>query len=1278
MLKQKYRQIAPTLDYIYDEVILAQAWKKTQLYIRRHNWYADVLEIDCSAIDLENRIKKWADDLISGEYKPSEMRLVLAPKNAEWEFSTRKTHGSEPEFDSWQLKSESTVENDNKPVQKLRPLAHLSIRDQTVATAAMLCLADIIETAQGDPDEDYIQCQKNHMFSYGNRLYCEWISNNGGNKNAKFGWGNSKIYRDFYVDYKKFLARPQNMCQYYEPILAEGAKLVTVSLDLKGFYDCVDRRLLISKMMKLCKSHEEIYHVELDYHVNEDFESILNKIFSWEWSEDDLIHSDIVSQTNELPNGLPQGLVASGFFSNAYLIEFDKCMGQLLHKTEVFHEIIIRDYCRYVDDIRLVIEVLVDDKKLGFRPSLEMKINELLSECTDEFLRINPDKTTYTEYGKSSSQNNISALMTMFQSVISGTPDLDALKQVTGGLDNLLQIADRLNRDTTSEIYDMTLAEMVDSNTDVRDDTIKRFVASRIVKSLRLRKGMIEGLSLNEITNQSIDENDPESRLDHEFIVTARKLISSWSKNPSLNLLLRCGLDLYPDATMLTPVLRALESKIFHNLLSPTPEQIREIKSAEYAAADLLRASATQIGFKEDSEYPKSTDIQGYRQELADFAVKIQENKSIPWYVKQQAALFMAYVADYRATLSKLPELKHYNRLHRCMLYKKNNSVKVNELDLIAVSLVAQQIAPNKKKYASWFIDFVNQLSEHGQIQAVSVLFMNRPDLMEEVIKHKRISGAGWYFRLPAVLLKKRSKQATLLNPGIKIPLLDIVQGEDNPFSQENALLLLVRKILEVPGIKDKLIRGLSIEHIQVSHNNWNEIQSASTAGFNVHIEDGDYPAIDIPRWVDNKNEWMYNCGRILRSSITGEYDFTANSFLIKDEHSKYKGLRSTPFTRSFGLNNFPRGLFIEPSPLTPWLSELIMHLLQWPGVLFEEKHVEGMSEVKGIPDLQIIINRRIKSQHKMYGKQSGIPIYTIPVNSHVDRERDSLRVAIVQPLLPKMSDFDEKNPTYWSTNYRKRHRNHISSLCRLAYTHLSAWKTAREHEDFRDNQVDLIIFPELSVQPSDIDRLERLSDMTKANIFAGLTFMSRNNGNDTVNQALWLLRNEKKSGREFVHIWQGKEHLTDFEKNTMKIMSHRPYQVIIELPRKDDNVIRIAGTICYDATDLALASDLVNISDVFVVAAMNKDVTTFDSMVSALHYHMYQPVILANSGEFGGSTAQAPYQERYDKLIAHVHGINQLAISVFDVDALAFKKGKIDKKTKGIKTPPAGFNGRK
>ena len=96
--------------------------------------------------------------------------------------------------------------------------------------------------------------------------------------------------------------------------------------------------------------------------------------------------------------------------------------------------------------------------------------------------------------------------------------------------------------------------------------------------------------------------------------------------------------------------------------------------------------------------------------------------------------------------------------------------------------------------------------------------------------------------------------------------------------------------------------------------------------------------------------------------------------------------------------------------------------------------------------------------------------------------------------------------------------------------------------------------------------------------------------------------------------------------------------------------------------------------TDLFVIAAHNKDVTTFDTMASALHYHMYQHVAVVNKGEFGGSTIQAPFKERYHRLISHAHGIDQISINVADLDLAAFRRRSISHKA--IKEPPAGKSG--
>lgn len=178
----RYEQLMPSLELLADEIVLAQAWKKSDTYIRRHNWYADILELE---------------QIYSGDHSAANpLRLVPAPKNGKWYFP-RKFKAI--------LNKAGEVE---QAESDLRPLAHVSIREQVLASAVMLCLADAVETLQGntDPASYGSKAQaRQRVCSYGNRLFCDWREESDGKQRARFRWGNSTTYSQFFVDYERFL-----------------------------------------------------------------------------------------------------------------------------------------------------------------------------------------------------------------------------------------------------------------------------------------------------------------------------------------------------------------------------------------------------------------------------------------------------------------------------------------------------------------------------------------------------------------------------------------------------------------------------------------------------------------------------------------------------------------------------------------------------------------------------------------------------------------------------------------------------------------------------------------------------------------------------------------------------------------------------------------------------------------------------------------------------------------------------------------------------------------
>ena len=1323
IIKDEFQILPPRGDRLSNVVVLSQAWKKSQAFIRRHNWYADVLELDASAVNLERRLHDWADQLEAGSFQTNRLRLVPAPKNARWEFQevTPSLEGlldeivddiDRPHFNEWRPKrlvKPDDIFGENLDVLgelKLRPLAHISIRDQTLATAVMACLAEAVESAQGNPagvDDD--GGPSRHVVSYGNRLQCSWTKSAAGHDEAWYSWGNGKTYRQYFQDYRTFLARPRQVCAELAPRTNSRRELFVVSLDIKSFFDSIDGSALIKELKQLEQAHAERRGLPDELTSDRGFWNAAKRILKWRWLDAEHDKADLIGGTDstELTLGLPQGLVAAGFLANAYLVRFDRAMQKRVQEAEpldAFEEdldIRIRDYCRYVDDMRLVVEArggLTAKGLNGIKERVERAVGNWLTEhCeemgTDKLLQLSSQKSEATPYRAMSAQSHVSALMEMLNSEVSGTFDLESLAQAAGGLDGLLWMSDQIEDEEERPRTRMALAAVAVPNTDVRDDTVKRFVATRLSQVLRQRLAMTDREGSMKGGGALSDKVSAGQLISHEFESAARKLIKCWAQNPALALLLRCGLDLFPHPRLLFPILEALDVKLFHIPTGPTLDQRREVKTAEYIAADLFRAGAIEIGFKPPEEYPDGVDIDGYREELAAFARRVVDGrKRFPWYVHQQAMLFLASMGDY-ASFSDLVgidvALTSYLTLQQVAQFQSIDPAKMQEA--LPFALVAQQLHPNVKRFGTWFTESLRSASQTMAASAVETASLNRPDLILAAMKSGGAASV-WREYVPRSLVEANRVTGAMskVDDGVlvPVPLAMLMAQSNNPFSQENGVLMLAAALLRTEGIENLMKAGLGVADISIKCKGWSGLQAVPSDAEYLSVICANPPEdIDAlcktPEWVDSDKAWMYGLGRILRSALTGEIDFTSRRYLVTEDLGRYSGLRSTWYLRRFGLMNSGRALLGEPAPVSPWLSGLLSSLLQWPGVDVRADGREEISSARTRMDLLVYIEKRMRVQAALFGPRSRTPMYVVPVDDHRPLEERPLRVAIVQPMRPRLDEFDLKDPTHWTPKVLAEHRKHLAEVCRLAHQKLRTWASASQElgADGSDRPiVDLLLFPELAVHPEHTFLLRRLSDDLKANIFAGLTFFDSPRVGGTINQGLWLIREESEThGRTFQYVWQGKRHPMKLE-DKMGIKGYRPHVTLVELPIGAKTRTRVAAAICFDATDLDLVADLRDRSDMFLVAALNQDVQTFDNMVAALHFHMYQPVVLANSGEFGGSTAQVPLP-KHDRLIAHVHGNRQVAVSVFEVDPSLFKSTATPKTPKEKKSPPAGYRGR-
>ncbi|MFM8443147.1 MAG: hypothetical protein ACKN9W_07375, partial [Methylococcus sp.] len=508
--------------------------------------------------------------------------------------------------------------------------------------------------------------------------------------------------------------------------------------------------------------------------------------------------------------------------------------------------------------------------------------------------------------------------------------------------------------------------------------------------------------------------------------------------------------------------------------------------------------------------------------------------------------------------------------------------------------------------------------------------------------------------------------------------LSKIISSNKNGFIHEAGFLKLSIGLLTLLR-KDAAFDVLSPKNIKVAHKtaqrqgiSWAEVWKPEVAEINcfswankINVED---PRFEIPEWVQDSHDAqvIYKFGAILRATVIGTSDFTASRWK-KSKIGGYKGLRTGWFKRRMGMMYSPEALVGNFSTLSEWVSELLMTCLQWPG--FEASYISDkrIANISSIDELAELLESRLNEVNELYCSASELPAVITKVRRPVANLGRKFRIVTVQQLLPRTSDFSSADPELNTPAHRGRNRDHVSRICALTHKTLNATVTA--HREATTLSADLIVFPEVGIHPDDFDVLKRLADKTGAMILAGVVFTDFEG--KLVNIARWIIPDYRESGRHWIIRDQGKKYPTKIERE-LGISGYRPCQHIIKLDGFHEGPFYLSGSICYDATDLKIASDLKDKTDLFVILAHNKDVSTFDTMASALHYHMYQHVALVNKGEFGGSTIQAPYKEQYHRLISHAHGSEQISINIADLDLAAFKRMKPNNHRE-IKAKPAG-----
>lgn len=1230
---QPFSRPQPRSDCLSNVAVLLQAWKKTVAFLRTKSWIADTLTLDVSHYSLNSLLEKLQYRLGTlDDCTPRPQRLVLAPKSDvhKWEISNDAWHPSPKRF------------------TLLRPLAHLELEDQILATAFLITLADHVETTLGRCDVHWSTAQKHSVCAYGNRLFCNWKTRSDGQEFAEFAWGNATLYRKHSVDYQAFLRRPYEVCKNYAKITSATSGLFVVSMDLKNFYDRIPPQALVEALKQITCSQGVIGEGS--------FWNRLGSSILWNWEDSDQKLAKFVesprlgkSSNIRLPTGLPQGLVAAGFFSNAYMHHFDSAIQEALRpdwESTPSANVQLIDYCRFVDDIRLVVACPFTSPPSDVAQNVVAKVTDIvMREIPDQ--ELNGTKTSIKSWGQLRESGQKPILMAAISEKNSAPLDRESISELNMALDGLVELA-KSHTDEESATGNIDLIQTADDT--VRDDTVKRFVANRKVRLLRKKKqlGNFESTVMGSLHGKAID-----TEIEH----ATRWMLTEWARDPSLVLLLRHAFELFPSSKLLNPVLSALERAtklsdeplwgvqiLKHNGKLPINYPLAN-KVAHYVLSELFRSFSDEIRSGRNAAFTDAMERREFYELLAEAACRCLNNQATPWYTGESAIIYLLTL-DHDLTSTIACSISEQYKL--LVSLAKGGPLKQQMMPLL---LVLDLLHGDHTRTARRLLVHCRELSKNSIRELLHFVHTNAQHLLSEI---HRLATSRNDAAVIAVLREFWDIASTPrhISRGWH-SFAEAVRSANNPFKQELSVLrfadVLVGQVLDSAlDLSDLHPVGIRVKGKweTSSEDASREIQRTGATNVDSRFE--------IPAWLPSERQLPYAIGRLIQSAFYGRIDYTY-------PHDN----RSIRFASSFaerqvGIASRKHISHWDVS-CSPWLTGLLMSLLAWPG---SQQSQTGMYRcATSVHQLKKEIRKRLRTLTRLYGRSSNLPVYDIDVKA-ISRS-NSISLALVQTVRPTRADLQSHGPELDSPVIRSAHRSHLASILRILY------EQAKLRQTYGKNQkIDLVILPEISVHRADVDLVEDFARTTKSIVFLGLSFF-RKPEIGIVNSGLWVVPTRRKTGLQLNYFYQGKHHMMKDEEQ-YDVKPHRPHQYVLRIKR-DTHSFNIAGAMCFDATDLRLAADLRDVTDLLIVSANNRDVPTFDTMAQSLSWLMFQHVAIVNTGEFGGSVVQAPYRESFQRTLVHGHGGMQAGISIVDIDLSDYQRMR-EKPPNALKSPPAGF----
>ena len=526
-------------------------------------------------------------------------------------------------------------------------------------------------------------------------------------------------------------------------------------------------------------------------------------------------------------------------------------------------------------------------------------------------------------------------------------------------------------------------------------------------------------------------------------------------------------------------------------------------KVALYCLSEILRAGATETAFVQDADcLPSGVDIQSYRDRLRQEAVRLlSSSNSLPWYLKQQAYLYLAAVAPPMAPISRtgsVSETKHYREMIR---FLKGDTDQGTSAEFATKAVVARRSFLDRTASIALVVKDLNDL-RFAQIAE------RDPAFAAEIVE----SGDRPDLRVPEVFANDMGFEQRVEEIGYRSLAELVIADPSGPMRNEISVASFADALADVILALPEPYDALTPPNVLV--------QTATEDGFTIvkairlvsmRKRDGERSLYHPPEWCPPNERWRFQIGYLLRFILSACRDFTETVRLPswRDSKTIYRVPKSHWYQRLHGFYNGHEAFGDDWLPVSEDIESLLFDLLAWPGCRVSRSNGFDWSDLRKSKSAFAAILVKALSRKGAASSVIFLPLPPPKLSPLAPEEKfRPLRGCVVQLTMPhkiKVGDITLSDPSL-----RKQQRNHLAT----ALAAIAKSLDLRETHDPLGGRLDWLILPELSVHPDDVQtHLVPFARAYKAIIFSGLAYEEIEAGKPLVNSAKWIIPTRTPGG---------------------------------------------------------------------------------------------------------------------------------------------------------------------